>query len=846
VFKSLVAGHFHTCGVEAGTSKAWCWGGNWAGQLGDGTSGIDRTAPVAVTGELVFASLVAGEFHTCGVEGRTGKVWCWGSNSTGQLGDGTSGNGNWSDSANRSAPVAVSGGRVFASLAAGSDHTCGLEAGTDKAWCWGGNGYGQLGDGTSGSPTHWNDADQSAPVAVTGGRVFSSLVAGGAKTCGLDAGTGKAWCWGANGGGQLGDGTTGTDRSAPVAVTGGRVFASLVAGGGHNCGVVAGTGKAWCWGDNYFGQLGDGTTGGSSVPMAVTGGRVFASLVAGEFHTCGLEADTGKAWCWGENGAGQLGDGTTGGSSAPVGVSGGRVFASLAAGWSHTCGVEAGSGKAWCWGGNGQGQLGDGTSGDWTSAANRTAPVAVTGGRVFVSLVAGMYHTCGVESGTFKAWCWGGNNGQLGDGTSGTARTAPVAVTGGRVFASLVAGREHTCGVETTTGNVWCWGFNGSGQLGVPPQNTRTEPEAVTGGRVFASLVAGAQHTCGVESGTFKAWCWGGNWAGQLGTGMSWSNADNSALNGVPVTVTGGRVFKSLAAGTGHSCGVEAGTGMAWCWGDNYFGQLGDGTTGGSSAPVAVTGGRAFVSLVAGGDYTCGVESGTGKAWCWGFKESGQLGDGTLLHAPRLVTGQVEPSPTTQSLALDAGWSLVALPLAPSSDLTAKGICDGARTTGTNTVGSVREVARWQDGGWQSYLCTPGTGDFALEPGRGYFVRSVAPATIGVTGVPFDGRLLLDLRAGWNLVGLPGTGPWLSATGIVAAVEAASVPPGTNASPAVTEMDWWETGQWVGYIRGLPVNATKVLPDGRGAFLRLTRPSTWLLPGIVGTNRVVEETGPDR
>ncbi|NBT26803.1 MAG: hypothetical protein EBT09_09680, partial [Actinobacteria bacterium] len=176
--------------MEAGTSKAWCWGGNWAGQLGDGTSGIDRTAPVAVTGELVFASLVAGEFHTCGVEGRTGKVWCWGSNSTGQLGDGTSGNGNWSDSANRSAPVAVSGGRVFASLAAGSDHTCGLEAGTDKAWCWGGNGYGQLGDGTSGSPTHWNDADQSAPVAVTGGRVFSSLVAGGAKTCGLDAGTG--------------------------------------------------------------------------------------------------------------------------------------------------------------------------------------------------------------------------------------------------------------------------------------------------------------------------------------------------------------------------------------------------------------------------------------------------------------------------------------------------------------------------------------------------------------------------------------------------------------------------------------------------------------------------------
>jgi len=218
----------------------------------------------------------------------------------------------------------------------------------------------------------------------------------------------------------------------------------------------------------------------------------------------------------------------------------------------------------------------------------------------------------------------------------------------------------------------------------------------------------------------------------------------------------------------------------------------------------------------------------------------------TVAEARAATVATTLATSVTQSLALDAGWSLVALPLAPSADLTAKGICDGARTTGTNTAGSVREVARWQDGGWQSYLCTPGTGDFALEPGRGYFVRTVASATIGVTGVPFDGRLLLDLRAGWNLVGLPGTGPRLSATGIVSAVEAASVPPGTNASPAVTELDWWEAGQWVGYIRGLPVNATKVLPDGRGAFLRLTRPSTWLLPGIVGTNRVVEETGPDR
>ena len=115
-----------------------------------------------------------------------------------------------------------------------------------------------------------------------------------------------------------------------------------------------------------------------------------------------------------------------------------------------------------------------------------------------------------------------------------------------------------------------------------------------------------------------------------------------------------------------------------------------------------------------------------------------------------------------------------------------------------------------------------------------------------MTGVPFDGRLALALRAGWNLVGLPGTGPRMSAAGIVGAIEAASSPPGSDASPVVPEMDWWEAGQWVAHIRGLPVNATKTLPDGRGVFVRLTRPTTWLAPGLVGTNRVMVEAGPDR
>ncbi len=1111
-FTALVAGYGHTCGLVSG-GTAYCWGDNANGQLGDGTTG-QQLAPVAVSGGRTFTAVVAGWSHTCGLA-TGGTAYCWGWNALGQLGDGTSGT-------SRTAPVDVSGGRTFTALVAGHGHTCGLATG-GTAYCWGYNQYGQLGDGTLGSVLF--------PVAVSGGRTFTALVAGYGHTCGLVSG-GTAYCWGSNAQGQLGDGTSGSyigdsshDRTAPVAVSGGRTFTALVAGHGHTCGLVSG-GTAYCWGDNSYGQLGDGTVGTNRLaPVAVSGGRTFTALVAGNRHTCGLTSG-GTAYCWGDNLFGQLGDGTTAQQLAPVAVSGGRTFTALVAGFFHTCGLVSG-GTAYCWGDNQFGQLGDGTSG---SGTDRTAPVDVSGGRTYTALVAGGQHTCGLVSGG-TAYCWGRNSeGQLGDGTSGDVRTAPVAVSGGRTYTALVAGWSHTCGL-VSGGTAYCWGDNQFGQLGDGTSGTnRTSPVAVSGGRTFTALVAGGSHTCGLATGG-TAYCWGGNSSGQLGDGTT----DQSPPYGkeAPVAVSGGRTFTALMAGGAHTCGLVSG-GTAYCWGLNTVGQLGDGVvprlvlvsgiptpaasaiptatvtltatatasrrpviqvSGVGPSPVAVTvyrgetvefangsadmsyelaavngswttgpipaKGSRLLQFAVAGTYTytiSGVIGATGTitvletavtplptatatasstssstatptpsststvtltptipatlrtrllrvasvsdqaftvAWVTDVASSGAVrwwpegnptaavtltdsrgastvhvvtvsgllpstryafdlladfttdgnggahyvvatgptlgvtppdtvagtvvksaggvpgravavltvdaGDGssasivstadaagrwqldlgalrassrlavlpyttltvltleviagtdgyarrtlTVAEARAATVATTLATSVTQSLALDAGWSLVALPLAPSTDLTAKGICDGARTTGTNTTGSVREVARWQDGGWQSYLCTPGTGDFVLEPGRGYFVRTVASATIGVTGVPFDGRLLLDLRAGWNLVGLPGTGPRLSATGIVAAVEAASVPPGTNASPAVTELDWWEAGQWVGYIRGLPVNATKVLPDGRGAFLRLTRPSTWLLPGIVGTNRVVEETGPDR
>src|SRR5439155_1100776 len=183
-------------------------------------------------------------------------------------------------------------------------------------------------------------------------------------------------------GGQLGDGTSGTDRLTPVAVSGGLTFAAVSAGQFyHTCGVTT-SAAAYCWGQNGSGQLGSGTTTSSLIPVAVSGGLTFAAVSAGASETCGVTT-SGAAYCWGYNGYGELGTGTTTGSLIPVAVSGGLTFAAVSVGGAgstigpHTCGVTPG-GAAYCWGYNGYGQLGDGTSG-----TNRLTPIAVSGGLTF-------------------------------------------------------------------------------------------------------------------------------------------------------------------------------------------------------------------------------------------------------------------------------------------------------------------------------------------------------------------------------------------------------------------------------------------------------------------------------
>ncbi len=364
------------------------------------------------------------------------------------------------------------------------------------------------------------DVSPALSVQATAALSFRQISAGMYHSCGVTYDN-LAYCWGADGVGQLGDGAINTSfRSRPVAVSGGFHFLMVSAGFDHSCGVTT-QNQVYCWGSNSRGQLGDGSFSEHTTPVPVAGQLRFSFVSAGYIHTCAIHLQ-GGAFCWGNNGNGRLGDGTTTERLTPTPVFGGLLFRRIAAGGFHTCGVTTDS-RAYCWGRNEQGQLGDGT------LSSRHKPVPVAGGRSFRWVTTNSANisfkwqsaTCGVSGGG-RVYCWGSNlHGQLGDG-SHTQRTTPVAVKGGLSFTQVNTGGGHTCGV-TSSNLVYCWGYNGRGQLGDGTLTERTTPRAVTGHLFRAVPTAGGYnggHTCGLTTGD-AALCWGYNGFGQVGDGST-------------------------------------------------------------------------------------------------------------------------------------------------------------------------------------------------------------------------------------------------------------------------------------------------------------------------------------
>ena len=639
----ISAGNTHVCALGS-DYKAYCWGNNANGQLGDNST-TNRTTPVAVDltnlpAGATIRQIAAGNSHTCAVASDN-KAYCWGLNTNGQVGD----NG----TTQRTIPVAVTTTNIPAAasviqVSAGGTHSCLIT--TDyKGFCWGNNGNGRLGDNSSTQrllPTAVNQGQ------ITAGETLIQISAGTSHTCAV-ASNNKSYCWGMGTNGRIGDNTT-SNRLTPYALnTTGAISSTativqITSGDTFTC-AISHTYSSYCWGNNATNQLGDGTTTQSLISVAVSQGNIPAGALvrqisSGTSHTCTLASDH-KIYCWGLNTSGQLGDNSTTDRSTPVAVSAiqnanNLIALQVSSGDGHVCAL-ASDYKAYCWGNGAGGRLGN------SSTSNSATPVAVSqgampAGTTFLQIVASTNGTCGLGS-DYKAYCWGPNDsGQVGDNTT-TQRTSPVAVNltnlpANATIRQLTSANSQTCAIASDN-KAYCWGLNTNGQLGDNSTTQRLIPVAVNQGTIPATatirhISAGGNFTCAIASDN-KTYCWGGNSVGQLG-----NNTTTQSLTPVAVQLGAlptGQLVRQISSGDDYTCTI-ASDNKVYCWGGNFYGQIGDNSTTNRLLPVAVSttnlpSGAMSRQVANGFNFACTIAS-DNKVYCWGANGGGHLGDSTM------------------------------------------------------------------------------------------------------------------------------------------------------------------------------------------------------------------------
>jgi alpha-tubulin suppressor-like RCC1 family protein len=629
---AIAAGNLHTLALKSdGTVLAW--GFNFNGQLGDGST-TQRLTPVPVSGLSGIVFIAAGFSHSLAVR-NDGAVFAWGFNGNGRLGDGTT--------TQRNTPVParnLGAGSGVIAVAAGGSHSLALTM-SGAVWAWGANSSGQLGDGTT--------TGKTSPVLITGISAVMAISAGNAHSLARKSDD-TIWGWGSNSSGQLGDGTN-IQKSTPTHVshpsgTGFLTGDAISAGSIHSLAVQS-NGTVLGWGSNSNGELGNGTTTRTNLPIqtgSLGSGSGVVKVAAGNTHSIALKSD-GSVLAWGSNSDGQLGRGTFDGS--PAGVPGLTDVTLIATGQgaSHVL-ARRSNGAIVAWGFNLSGQLGDG------STSTKSSPVEVGGlgaGSGIVAIAVGNSHSLALKN-DGSVFAWGSNSdGQLGDGTN-TTRTMPVSVVGlgpGSNVIAIAAGGFHSLAVKSD-GTVWAWGMNTNGQLGDGSTLAKNAPVQVgvgfSSGNGPVVLAAGNAHSLIVKSdGT--VWAWGLNSSGQLGDGDGTAAQKTSP---VQVLGAGDAVFLTdvvnVAAGSTHSLAVQA-DGTVLAWGSNSSGQLGDPSVTSRNTPGQVAGlgpGSGILNISAGASHSLAIKPDK-TVWSWGSNSSSQLGDGTFVNrntpVQSIVTG---------------------------------------------------------------------------------------------------------------------------------------------------------------------------------------------------------------
>lgn len=647
-WRQIVAGGGTSCGVDF-DGDVYCWGSDFHGASGQpGEVPTLNSEPVPVALGISAVGVTVGALHYCAWD-EAGQTYCWGFNQFGQAAT--------APSATTVIPSLVDG-QTFSDVQATGQYSCGLTY-DGEIHCWGSNHSGELGAG---------EADFAvSPVHIPFEEPMVDVGMGHAHACGVSA-SGDLYCWGRNHVGAVDPGVIADQILEPTEVDLGETVVEVVAGATTTC-ALTDEGEVVCWGFNARGEL------GRDVPLeAIVGPGVvetearFVQLSLMGHSICGLTTDD-EVFCWGENRFGAMADGSFEDRSTPVAVGGAERWTSVSAGNSHVCGLDA-EGDGWCWGSNAFGEAGDQRS------LRRMDPEPVEGEELrFDGLVSGNFNLCGFEHEGDGIYCWGRNE-HFQHQTERPGHVSEPQPLSGWVPDELVLGDAFACGIEfdDEAGEVQCWGSNGQGRLGVESAPWGTaDPVAVDSNEEFAALDAGNIHACAVSDAN-EIYCWGGNDTGQVG-----SDAGTDQMS--PQLVDAGESFVDVATGLDHSCGLTD-EGALNCWGANEQGQLGQGSTSATEGPGEIDYEDEFVDVEAGNHYTCGrTDDGEIACWGIAMYFTGVPG-ATFDDEPLVFEGewkQLEAGPAVVCAIDDeelycAGWDadgwIAGNPDSPVDDMT--------------------------------------------------------------------------------------------------------------------------------------------------------------------------------